>query len=36
VIFAILEDHNSFKDHNPEGNLKPFSDVFGVPVEPEL
>lgn len=28
IVFAIMEDHNSRKSHNPEGNLKPFRDVF--------
>lgn len=28
IVFAIMEDHNSRKAHNPEGNLKPFRDVF--------
>lgn len=28
VYFAILEDHNSHKAHNPHGNLKPFEDEF--------
>lgn len=28
VYFAILEDHNSHKAHNPQGNLKPFLDEF--------
>jgi hypothetical protein len=29
ITFAILDDHNAGKQHNPEGNLKPFVDVFG-------
>ena len=29
ICFAILEDQNSKRQHNPEGNLKPFMDVFG-------
>lgn len=29
ICFAILEDNNSGKEHNPLGNLKPFIDVFG-------
>lgn len=29
ICFAILEDQNSKKEHNPEGNLKPFMDIFG-------
>lgn len=28
VYFAILEDHNSHKAHNPQGNLKPFMEEF--------
>ena len=28
LYFAILEDHNSHRAHNPEGNLKPFQTVF--------
>lgn len=28
VYFAILEDHNSHKDHNPQGNYKPFAEEF--------
>lgn len=28
VYFAILEDHNSHQEHNPNGNLKPFVDEF--------
>ncbi len=29
ISFAILEDHNSFRRHNREGNYKPFADEFG-------
>ena len=28
--FAILEDHNSSKAHNPNGNFKPFQEEFSV------
>lgn len=28
IVFAILEDHNSRRNHNPEGNYKPFADEF--------
>lgn len=28
IVFAILEDHNSMKSHNPEGNLRPFQFEF--------
>lgn len=26
ITFAIIEDHNSRKLHNPEGNVKPFKE----------
>ena len=28
ITFAILEDHNSHKDHNKEGNYLPFKEEF--------
>ncbi len=28
IVFAIIEDHNSRKEHNPEGNLLPFQKEF--------
>jgi hypothetical protein len=28
VIFCILDDHNSGRNHNPEGNFRPFADTF--------
>ena len=28
IVFAILEDHNTKRSHNPEGNLQPFINVF--------
>lgn len=28
IVFSIIEDHNSKKPHNPEGNLIPFIRVF--------
>eukprot|EP01006_Ploeotia_vitrea_P014003 TRINITY_DN369_c0_g1_i1.p2 TRINITY_DN369_c0_g1~~TRINITY_DN369_c0_g1_i1.p2 ORF type:complete len:402 (+),score=45.38 TRINITY_DN369_c0_g1_i1:29-1234(+) len=28
VVFAILNDHNTRKKHNPEGNIAPFKRVF--------
>lgn len=28
IVFAILEDHNTSKAHNPEGNLLPFLKEF--------
>ncbi|CAG9317737.1 unnamed protein product [Blepharisma stoltei] len=32
VIFAIFNDHNSQRQHNPQGNIKPFSDIFETPI----
>lgn len=29
VVFAIFNDHNSHKQHNPDGNVTPFQQVFG-------
>ena len=29
IAFAIFDDHNSKKKHNPNGNFKPFADTFG-------
>jgi len=29
VAFAIFDDHNAGKAHNPEGNYRPFARVFG-------
>jgi uncharacterized protein (TIGR02452 family) len=28
VVFSIINDHNSWSGHNPEGNVLPFLDVF--------
>jgi uncharacterized protein (TIGR02452 family) len=30
IVFAIIDDHNSWKEHNPEGNVIPFMKVFSV------
>lgn len=30
IVFAIIEDHNSRKAHNPEGNLLPFIQEFNI------
>mgnify|MGYP000199309063 CR=1 FL=1 len=30
LVFAIIDDHNSRKSHNPEGNFKPFADEFAL------
>ncbi|CAF0918144.1 unnamed protein product [Adineta ricciae] len=31
IVFAIIDDHNSHKSHNADGNVQPFADVFKVP-----
>ena len=36
VIFAIFDDKNARKAHNPDGNLAPFSQIFGVPISTSL
>jgi len=28
VVFAIFDDHNSHREHNPNGNVLPFIEVF--------
>jgi len=28
IVFAIFDDHNCYKEHNPDGNLKPFQEIF--------
>lgn len=28
IAFAILDDHNAHRGHNPEGNFRPFADEF--------
>lgn len=28
VVFAVLDDHNSYRSHNPEGNFVPFYNEF--------
>ena len=28
VIFAIRDDHNAGREHNPRGNYKPFAEIF--------
>jgi len=35
ISFAILDDHNAGKMHNPKGNVQPFVDVFGKRTEKE-
>lgn len=32
VVFAILEDANCGRAHNPEGNCLPFARTFNVPI----
>lgn len=29
IVFSIIDDHNSRRPHNPEGNILPFLRVFG-------
>lgn len=29
IVFAIIDDHNAWKQHNPQGNVLPFVKVFG-------
>lgn len=28
IVFSIIDDHNARKEHNPEGNLKPFQRII--------
>ena len=28
IVFAIYDDHNSYREHNPAGNLKPFRNIL--------
>ena len=28
IVFAIIDDQNSYLSHNPEGNVRPFEDEF--------
>ncbi len=28
IVFAIIDDHNARREHNPQGNLLPFQEVF--------
>jgi uncharacterized protein (TIGR02452 family) len=28
VVFAIFDDHNAHRDHNPDGNVLPFQRMF--------
>lgn len=30
IVFAIIDDHNAKKAHNPNGNVQPFAEVFKV------
>jgi len=32
VIFAIFNDHNAVTDVNPQGNVTPFAEAFGVEI----
>lgn len=31
IVFAVLDDHNAHREHNPEGNFKPFCDILEMP-----
>ncbi|AVK75548.1 hypothetical protein pqer_cds_1126 [Pandoravirus quercus] len=33
ICFAIFDDHNARKAHNPRGNVAPFCDVFATPLD---
>ena len=28
IVFAIIDDNNAHREHNPEGNFKPFKDII--------
>ncbi|CAF0881936.1 unnamed protein product [Rotaria sordida] len=30
IVFAIINDHNAMKAHNPTGNIQPFAEVFQI------
>eukprot|EP01105_Mastigella_eilhardi_P016341 TRINITY_DN3730_c0_g1_i1.p1 TRINITY_DN3730_c0_g1~~TRINITY_DN3730_c0_g1_i1.p1 ORF type:complete len:363 (+),score=85.39 TRINITY_DN3730_c0_g1_i1:785-1873(+) len=30
VVFAVLDDHNAGRAHNPDGNLRPFAEALGL------
>ena len=32
LVFSLIEDVNSFQEHNPLGNVKPFANTFNLPV----
>lgn len=34
VVFAIINDKNSFQEHNPKGNVLPFAETFRLSVTP--
>ncbi len=29
ITFAVINDHNTGKAHNPKGNFKPFKEILG-------
>ncbi|MBR5639671.1 MAG: TIGR02452 family protein [Muribaculaceae bacterium] len=35
IVFAILDDHNAHRSHNPEGNFKPFAEEFAGMDKPQ-
>ena len=32
IVFAIIDDKNTGKAHNPKGNVIPYSQVFNIPI----
>ena len=36
IAFAIIDDHNAHKKHNPDGNYSPFVNVFGTECEKSI
>jgi hypothetical protein len=32
IVFAIIDDHNARKAHNPTGNIQPFAEIFHTDV----
>ena len=36
IVFAIIDDHNARRRHNPEGNYKPFAEEFAGMDSPQL
>ena len=36
VSFAVIDDQNAGREHNPKGNFLPFLEVFGGPAATQL